>query len=193
MHMVRGALVALLELQDDFEVVAEIDRGDVVVETARRTRPDVAVIDVNLPGTDGLTAAAELRLVRPECAVLMLTAMETPSLLRRALNANVSGFLLKDEPPANLVRAIRRAAAGHHAINPELASAAWGGTQPGLTQRELTVLRLAATGASPRQISEELHLALGTVRNYLTVIVHKLNARNRLDAVRIARDAGWLE
>ncbi|MER5704792.1 response regulator transcription factor [Micromonospora sp. NPDC002296] len=192
MHMIRGALVALLELEGDLEVVAQLDRGDHIVETAVRLEPDVALIDVNLPGVNGLTAAAELRTVVPSCAVLMLTALHSPAVIRRAMEAQVSGFLLKDDLPADLVRAIRLAAAGQRVINPDLAAAAWMGEPVSLTRRELDVLQLAANGAGPSQIAEELHLSAGTVRNYLTVIVHKLNARNRLDAVRIARDAGWL-
>ncbi|EME97422.1 response regulator transcription factor [Streptomyces mobaraensis NBRC 13819 = DSM 40847] len=192
MHMVRGALVALLDLEPDIEVVCQLERGDEIVEAALRHRPDVAVIDIDLPGTDGLTAAAELRERLPECRTLILTNLGRPGTLRRALAAHVSGYLLKDAPPDELAAAIRRVAAGQRAIDPELALAAWGGAESPLTARETEVLRLAAEGAEAGEIAARLHLSAGTVRNYLTTVVTKLNARNRVDAIRIARDSGWL-
>ncbi|MER5781791.1 response regulator transcription factor [Streptomyces mobaraensis] len=192
MHMVRGALVALLDLEPDIDVVCQLERGDEIVEAALRHRPDVAVIDIDLPGTDGLTAAAELRERLPECRTLILTNLGRPGTLRRALAAHVSGYLLKDAPPDELATAIRRVAAGQRAIDPELALAAWGGAESPLTARETEVLRLAAEGAEAGEIAARLHLSAGTVRNYLTTVVTKLNARNRVDAIRIARDSGWL-
>ncbi|MBC2879435.1 MULTISPECIES: response regulator transcription factor [Streptomyces] len=192
MHMVRGALVALLDLEPDIEVVCQLERGDEIVEAALRHRPDVAVIDIDLPGTDGLTAAAELRERLPECRTLILTNLGRPGTLRRALAAHVSGYLLKDAPPDELATAIRRVAEGRRSIDPELALAAWGGAESPLTARETEVLRLAAEGAEAGEIASRLHLSAGTVRNYLTTVVTKLNARNRVDAIRIARDSGWL-
>ncbi|MFE5943191.1 DNA-binding response regulator [Streptomyces sp. NPDC056480] len=193
MHMVRGALAALLSLEPDLLVVAQVERGDFIVSMAERHRPDVAVIDVDLPGMDGIAASEELRERLPSCRTLILTSLDQPGTLRRAMAAGVGGYLLKDAPPHELAAGVRRVAAGHLAVAPELAMSAWesGGQQP-LTPRETTVLRLAADGADVTQIAEQLHLSAGTVRNYLTSIVSKLHARNRLDAVRIARDAGWL-
>lgn len=192
MNMVRGALVALLSLQDDLEVVCEAERGDEIVEKALRHRPDVAIIDIDLPGVDGLSAAGRLREKLPECRVLILTSLGRPGALRRALEARVAGYLRKDAPSSELATAVRRVAAGHRAVDPELALAAWGEYESPLTDRETQVLRLAAEGAEPREIASRLRLSAGTVRNYLTTIVTKLNARNRVDAIRIARDSDWL-
>jgi two-component system response regulator DesR len=192
MHMVRGALVALLNLEPDLEVVAEVKRGDEIVSAALEHRPDVAIIDIDLPGVDGLTAAMHLRERLPQCRSLILTSLGRPGTLRRALSAQVSGYLLKDAPPKELAVAVRRVAAGHRAIDPQLALAAWGGAESPLTERETEVLRLAAGGAEAPDIAGLLHLSTGTVRNYLTTVVTKLNARNRVDAIRIARESGWL-
>ncbi|GAA2422254.1 MULTISPECIES: response regulator [Streptomyces] len=192
MNMVRGALVALLNLESDLDVVAEVERGDEIVDTALKCRPDVAIIDIDLPGLDGLTAAARLRERLPECRTLILTSLGRPGTLRRALSAQVSGYLLKDAPPKQLAEAVRRVAAGQRAIDPQLAVAAWGGTENPLTERENEVLKLAAEGAEAPEIARLLHLTTGTVRNYLTAVVAKLNARNRVDAIRIARESGWL-
>jgi two-component system response regulator DesR len=192
MHMVRGALVALLDLEDDFEVVAEIARGDEVVPTALDVRPDVAVIDIDLPGLDGLSAAARLRAELPGCRTLILTALGRPGTLRRAMAAQVSGFLRKDESPRRLADAIRRVHEGGRVVDPELAMAAWGGAENPLTERETEVLRLAADGHDADEIAGMLHLTIGTVRNYLTAAVTKLHARNRVDAIRIARENDWI-
>ncbi|MHC3474081.1 response regulator transcription factor [Streptomyces sp. 7R007] len=192
MHMVRGALVALLQLENDFEVVAEVERGDRIVPAALDERPDVAIIDIDLPGVDGLTAAAQLHDRLPECRCLILTSLGRPGTLRRALASKVSGFLLKDARPKELAEAVRRVHAGHRVIDPQLAMDAWGGAESPLTDRELEVLKLTADGAEASEIAEQLHLSVGTVRNYLTSVVSKVNGRNRLDAVRIARESGWL-
>ena len=192
MHMVRGALVALLEGEPGLKVVAEVDRGDAIVATALKCRPDVAVIDIDLPGVDGLSAAAELHDRLPECRTLVLTALGRPGTLQRALAARVSGFLLKDEPPHELAKAIRKIAQGGRVIAPELALASWESDVSPLTVRETDVLRQTASGAEPAEIAQRLNLSVGTVRNYLTAAVAKLHARNRLDAVRIAEQAGWL-
>ncbi|WP_129839744.1 response regulator transcription factor [Streptomyces sp. RFCAC02] len=192
MHMVRGALVALLGLEHDLDVVSELARGDEILAAARATRPDVAVIDIDLPGVDGLTAAARLHEEMPSCRTLILTSLGRPGTLRRALAARVSGFLLKDESPERLADAVRRAHAGQRVVDPELALAAWDGLESPLTERETEVLRLAAQGHEAVEIAAALHLTPGTVRNYLTTVVTKLNARNRVDAIRIARESDWL-
>ncbi|KAF4407922.1 MULTISPECIES: DNA-binding response regulator [Streptomyces] len=191
-HMIRGALIALLELEPDFQVVASVDRGDLIVETALKVRPDVAVIDVDLPGIDGLTAAAELRTELPGCHTLILTSLGRPGVLRRALAAQVSGFLLKDAPPDRLAQAVRTITTGRRVIDPQLALSAWDSPENPLSPRETEVLRLAAQGADAAEIAGCLYLSKGTVRNYLTAIVAKLHARNRVDAIRIAEEAGWI-
>lgn len=191
-HMIRGALIALLELEPDLHVVSSVDRGDAIVPAAVRTRPDVAVIDIVMPGGDGLTAAAELREQLPDCRTLILTAMGQPGTLRRALSNRVSGLLFKDAPPDQLGKAVRAVAAGQRYIDPQLALSAWDSQENPLSPRELEVLRFAAQGADAAEIAGCLYLSKGTIRNYLTTIVAKLNARNRVDAVRIATEAGWI-
>lgn len=192
MHMVRGALVALLELEPDLEVVAVVDRGDLIVPTALKCRPDVAIMDVDLPNMDGLTAAEVLHTQLPECRTLIMTGLGSPGLLRRAMSARVSGFLLKDSPSEALAQAVREVAAGRRVINPQLAMSAWDIGENPLSEREIEVLSMASQGDEPAEIAAKLHLSIGTVRNYLTTTVVKLNARNRIDAVRIATEAGWL-
>jgi two-component system response regulator DesR len=190
--MVRGALVALIELEPDLTVVADVERGDEIVPAALQHRPDVAIIDIDLPGLDGLTAAAALHEKLPSCRTLILTNLGRSGTLRRALAAHVSGYMLKDAPPDQLAAAIRNVAAGRRVIDTQLALSAWEGGQSPLSPREHEVLRLAAEGAEPSEIAATLHLSVGTVRNYLTTIVTKLNARNRVDAIKTAIDAGWL-
>jgi len=192
MHMVRGALVALLNLEPDIRVVADVASGDDIIPTALRTTPNVAVIDIDLPGIDGLTAASELHERLPACRTLILTSLGRPGTLRRALSARVGGFILKDAPPAELADAIRAVAAGRRVVDSQLALAAWDSTDCPLTAREIEVLRLAAGGADAMEIAARLYLSVGTVRNYLTTIVTKLNARNRVDAIRIAQEVGWV-
>lgn len=192
MHMVRGALVALLDLEEDLTVVSELERGDEILGAAREHRPDVAIIDIDLPGLDGLSAAELLHERLPECRALILTSLGRPGTLRRAMSAHVAGFLLKDAPPTELAHAVRRVAAGQRVVDPQLALAAWGGAESPLTTRETEVLQLAAQGTEPQEIAAHLRLSVGTVRNYLTTTVTKLNARNRVDAIRIARESGWL-
>ena len=192
MHLIRGALVALLGLEADMQVVAELDRGDEIVAAALRVRPDVAVIDVDLPGLDGLTAAAELHAVLPECRTLVLTGLNQPGNLLRALKAHVRGFILKDAPAHSLADGIRRVAAGHRVIDPDLiADALETGASP-LTPRETDVLRATEDGMTTADIAARLSLSPATVRNYLSNAITKTNARNRIDALRIARAAGWL-
>jgi two-component system response regulator DesR len=191
-HMVRGALVALLRLESDIEVVAEVAGGNDIMPTARTTLPDVAVIDIDLPGKDGLTAAAELHEQLPNCRTLILTSLGRPGTLRRALAAKVGGFLLKDAPPDKLASAIRDVSVGRRVVDSDLALAAWDTADCPLTGREIEVLRMAADGANAVDIAARLFLSAGTVRNYLTTAVTKLNARNRVDAIRIAKESGWL-
>lgn len=192
MHLLREALVELLALEDGVEVVGHVASGTEIVPAAERHRPDVAVVDIDLPGMDGVEAADELRDRLPECRVLILTALSRPGQLRRALAAGVAGFVPKDLRPAELAAAIRTVAAGGQAVDPALAVAALQSPPNPLTRRETEVLELVATGAEPIEIAERMFLTYGTVRNYLTSAVAKLNARNRIDAVRIAREAGWL-
>jgi two-component system response regulator DesR len=192
MRMVRGALVALLALEEDIEVLAEVESGDAIVPTALKCRPDVAVIDVDLPGVDGLTAAAELHERLPGCRTLIVTSLGKAGTLRRALEVRVDGFILKDAPPAELAEAIRKVAAGQRVVDQQLMLTAWETAENPLTPRETEVLRLAAQGHDVPEIAKRLFLSAGTVRNYLTASVFKLNARNRVDAIRIAHDAGWL-
>ncbi|WP_374777153.1 response regulator transcription factor [Streptomyces sp. NBC_01310] len=192
MHMLRGALAALLDLEADMEVVAEVARGDAVLPAALAHRPTVAVLDLDMPGADGLSAARDLEATLPDCRILILTALDSPEALRSALAARVGGFMLKDAQPDQLAAAIRSVAAGEHVIDPKLAAAALTAKVSPLTPRETDVLRLAAAGAELDVIARELHLTQGTVRNYLGAAVTKLDARTRLDAVRIAREQGWL-
>ncbi|MEV1080698.1 response regulator transcription factor [Streptomyces sp. NPDC050211] len=190
--MVRGALVALLNLEPDLEVVAEVESGDEVLDAALVSRPDVAVIDLDLPGTDGITAAAQLHERLPGCRTVILTSLGKPGTLRRALAERVTGFVLKDSPASYLAEVVRKAAEGERVVDPELALSAFSDGESPLTERETEILRWAARGADATDIAEALHLSAGTVRNYLTSVVAKLNARNRLDAVRIAQESGWL-
>ncbi|MBM7862167.1 two-component system response regulator DesR [Lentzea nigeriaca] len=190
--MVRGALIALLQLEQDIEIVAEVDTGDKIIPMVAKHRPDVAVIDIDMPVMDGLTAADEIRETMPEIRILMLTSLARPGTLRRALSLRVDGFLLKDAPPDQLADAIRDVMAGKRVVDSQLALAAWDSGACPLTDRELGVLKQAAKGADAAEIAKSLSLSVGTVRNYLTTIITKLNARNRIDAIRIADDAGWL-
>lgn len=191
-RILRGALMAVLALEEDLEFVADVERGDEIVPEALRRLPDVAIIDIDLPGMDGLTAAALLHEKLPSCRTLILTAFGRPGTLRRAMEAQVSGFILKDAPPARLVNAVRDVAAGGRVIDPQLAMSMWESPGNPLSRRETEILRMAARGTDPGEIASSLHLSLGTVRNYLTTIVIKLNARNRVDAIRIASEAGWI-
>ncbi|MFF5210051.1 DNA-binding response regulator [Streptosporangium sp. NPDC000396] len=192
MHMIRGALVSLLEDEPDITVVAEVATGDAVLPAALEHRPDVAIVDFDLPERNGLEASAELHEHLPECRTLILTGIGRPGILRRALAAQVDGFMLKDAPPDRLAEAVRRVAAGERVIDPKLAAATLSLPECPLTMREADVLRRVAEGDEPGEIAARLHLSTGTVRNYLTSVVLKLNARNKLDAVRIAREADWI-
>ncbi|MFH8368768.1 DNA-binding response regulator [Streptomyces sp. NPDC018031] len=192
MRMLRQALVALLELEPDIEIVAELSNGSDILPRTKELRPDVAVLDIDLPGTDGLSAAAALHTAVPECRTMILTSLGRPGNLRRALAAHVSGFLLKDSSPETLSHAIRSVAKGERVMDPQLVLAALDDEPQPLTPRELEVLLHASKGENAAQIAARLYLSAGTVRNYLTSVVTKLNARNRVDAIRIARESGWL-
>ena len=192
MHMIRGALVALLSLEPDMEVVAELERGDEIVATAVRVRPDVAVVDIDLPGLDGLTAAEQLHSALPTCRTLILTGLSQPGNLLRALQAHVRGFIVKDAPADSLADGIRNVAAGRRVIDPELVAAALETGASPLTGRESDVLRAANEGITTHEIANLLALSPATVRNYLSNAIAKTGARNRIDAIRIARDAGWI-
>ncbi|OKI41209.1 response regulator transcription factor [Micromonospora sp. CB01531] len=192
MHLIRRALVALLKLEDDIEVVAELDRGDQVVETALRTRPDVAVLDIHLPGMDGITAAELLHQRLPECRALILTGQGKPGNLLRALRAHVRGYIVKDAPGDALVQGVREVAAGRRVVDPDLVAAAVEIGNSPLTARETDVLRAAEGGHPIDQIAVRLSLSPATVRNYLSNSISKVGGRNRIDAIRIARDAGWM-
>jgi two-component system response regulator DesR len=173
-------------------VVAQVSTGDAVVPAAVAARPDVAVLDIDLPGMDGLAAAAVLRERLPECRVLVLTALAVPGNLRRALGVAVAGFLGKDAPAHDLIAAVRRVAAGERVIDPRLAVAALEGPANPLSPREAEILKHYADGRDAADIAADLHLSYGTVRNYLASAVTKLGARNRVDAIRIADRSGWL-
>jgi two-component system response regulator DesR len=190
--MVRGALAALLALEEDITVVVEVARGDAVLAAALAAQPDVALLDIEMPGLDGLAAAAALRRELPACRVLILTTFGRPGYLRRAMESGVVGFLVKDAPAEELAGSIRRAVAGERVIDPELAVAAFGASPNPLTARERAILRAARGGASIAEIATQLVLAEGTVRNYLSEAIQKLEARNRVEAAQIAEEQGWL-
>ncbi len=188
----RGALATLLELESDLTVVAQVSRGDEVVAAARDERPDVAVLDIEMPGCSGLDAAADLHTELPGCRVLIVTTFGRPGYLRRAMEAGASGFLIKDGPVEDLAHAIRRIAAGEHVVDPGLATAALRAGPNPLTSREGTVLAAAADGATIADIAARLHLSESTVRNYLSAAIGKTGTRNRIEAVHAARANGWL-
>ncbi len=190
--MVRGALAALLTLEGDIEIVAEVGRGDEVVVVALATKPDVALLDIEMPGSDGITAAGHLHTKLPSCRVLILTTFGRPGYLRKAMESGVVGFLLKDSPSAQLATAIRRAMAGERVVDPALAMAALSEGNNPLTERERDVLAAATQGASIAEIAASLFLSEGTVRNYLSVAIQKLGAHNRTEAAHIAEQKGWL-
>ncbi|WP_338686283.1 response regulator transcription factor [Streptomyces acidiscabies] len=191
--MVREALAALLGLEDDIEVIAQAARGDEVLPTAR-AHPglDVALLDIEMPGATGIEAAAQLRGEFPGLKLVILTTFGRPGYLRSAMEAGADAFLVKDAPAAQLAQAIRKVLAGERVIDPTLAAAALADGANPLTDREREVLRAAADGGTNAELATELRLSQGTVRNYLSMAIQKLAARNRVEAVRIAREKGWL-
>jgi two-component system, NarL family, response regulator DesR len=190
--MVRGALRALLELEEDLAVVAEVGRGDEVVDAAREHRPDVALLDIEMPGCDGIEAARALAGAVPDCRAVVLTTFGRPGFLRRAMEVGAAGFLVKDAPVAELARAIRAVVAGERVIDRDLAAAALALGATPLSAREADVLREAADGATVADISRRLFLSEGTVRNYLSSAIGKTGARTRVEAARVAEEKGWL-
>ncbi len=190
--MVRGALAALLSLEPDIQIVAQVNRGDDVLHQALEHRPDVALVDIEMPGRDGIDAAAELHRDFPECRVLILTTFGRPGLMRRAMAAGATGFMLKDARAEELAVAIRRTAAGERVVDPQLAAQALSEGESPLSSREAEVLAASSDGSSVIEVATRLHLSEGTVRNYLSAVIQKLNARNRADAARIAKVKGWM-
>jgi two-component system, NarL family, response regulator DesR len=190
--MVRGALCALLSREKDIEVVAEVARGDEVVEAALASLPDVALLDIEMPGGSGLQAAQALHTVLPSCHIVILTTFGRSGYLRRAMESGAVGFLLKDAPAAELAVALRRVMRGERVVDPELALAALSSGNNPLTNREREVLSAALFGASMAEIATRLMLSEGTVRNHLSTAMQKLGAQNRMEAARLAEQKGWL-
>ena len=190
--LIRAGLVALLSCSDDIEIVAELQRGDQVVPASRALLPDVAVLAAALPGADGFAAARALHAELPSCYSLIMGDQRDPAGLRRAVAAHASGFVVRDAAPDFITEAVRRVARGRKVIDPDLAFAALNAAKNPLTSRELDALRLAAQGATTAEIARDLCLSVGTVRNYLSRAIAKTDARNRVDAIRIAVGAGWL-
>jgi two-component system response regulator DesR len=190
--MMRSALVLLLNLEPDIEVAAEVGSGDEVLAAALETLPDVALLDIEMPGRGGLEVARELRERLPGCRVLILTTFGRPGYLRRAMEAGASGFVVKDRPVSELAGAIRRVLVGEHVIDPVLATAALQAGQSPLTEREKEALAAADDGSTVVDIARYLHLSVSTVRNYLSSAIQKVGGRNRIEAARTARLNGWL-
>jgi len=190
--LVRGALAALLDLEPDLEVVAQVGRGDEVVGAAQSSLADVALLDVEMPGADGIEAAAALRTAVPHCRSLIVTTFGRPGYLRRAMEAGASGFVVKDTPSGELADAVRRVASGLRVVDPVLAAESLASGASPLTVREAEVLEVAGTGGSISDIARRLHLSEGTVRNHLSSAIGKTGARNRSEAVSIATRQGWL-
>jgi two-component system, NarL family, response regulator DesR len=190
--MIREALAALLSFEDDIEVVAQVGRGDEVAASALASKPDVALLDIEMPGMDGLTAAATLRATLPGTRIVILTTFGRPGYMRRAMESGVSGFILKDSPADKLAETIRQVRAGKRVIDPELAAAALAEGASPLTPRERDVLAASQDGATIAEIAAALFLSEGTVRNYLSACIQKTGARNRTEALRVAEERGWL-
>ncbi|WP_031054789.1 response regulator [Streptomyces sp. NRRL F-5702] len=190
--LVRGALAAMLRLETDLDVVAEVGAGTEVLDAARRTAPDIALLDVQMPGRDGLSVAADLQRALPGCRSIICTAFSRSGYLSRALSAGAAGYVVKDSPPEQLVDAIRRVHAGLRFVDPALAAEALAGGASPLTGREADVLRATAEGGTVADIAEVLRLSRGTVRNHLSSAIGKTQARTRAEAARIAETNGWL-
>jgi two-component system, NarL family, response regulator DesR len=190
--MVRGALASLLGLEHDIEVIAQVSRGDEVVPAALASQPDVALLDIEMPGATGLDASRELANELPSCKVLILTTFGRPGYLRRAMEEGAAGFLLKDAPANELANAIRRAVTGERIVDPGLAAAALSQGESPLTPREHEVLAASREHATVAELARALYLSPGTVRNHLSSVMQKLDARNRSEAARVAEERGWL-
>jgi two-component system response regulator DesR len=191
-ELIRSAFAALLTLQPDFEVVATVGRGDEVVAAAKAHHPDIALLDIEMPGLDGLAAAAVLSQEVPQCRSLILTTFGRPGYLRRAIDAGARGFVVKDAPPEQLVDAIRRVADGERVVDPALAAESLATGDSPLTTRERDVLVAARPGTTVSEIAKTLFLSEGTVRNYLSAAIAKTGTRNRAEATRTADERGWL-
>jgi two-component system, NarL family, response regulator DesR len=190
--LVRGALATLLDLEPDMSVVAEVGRGDEVVAAALEAKPDVALLDVEMPGVDGIQATRDLRAALPDVKVVIVTTFGRPGFLRRALIAGANGFVVKDTPARQLADAVRRVHSGLRVVDPNLAADSLAVGESPLTARETEVLRAARDGGSVSDIAGAVFLSEGTVRNHLSAAIGKTGARNRADAVRIAEENGWL-
>jgi two-component system, NarL family, response regulator DesR len=190
--LVRGAIASLLDLEDDLEVVAQVGRGDEVLEAARASRADVALLDVEMPGLDGISAARLLRAEFPSCRALVVTTFGRPGYVRLALEAGAYGFVVKDTPSGQLADAVRRVAAGHRVVDPALAAESLAAGPSPLSARETDVLLAVRQGNSSSEVASALHLSEGTVRNHLSSAIGKTNARNAAEAARIAAENGWL-
>ncbi|GAA4662872.1 MULTISPECIES: response regulator transcription factor [Amycolatopsis] len=190
--MVRGALATVLGLESDIEVVAQVGSGEEVVPAAKETAPDVALLDVQMPGKDGLTAAAELHAAVPACRIIVCTTFGRPGYLARAMAAGAAGFVVKDSPPEQLVEAVRRVSAGLRVVDPALAAESLATGPSPLTAREHDVLLAARDGGTVADVAKRLHLSEGTVRNHLSAAIGKTGARTRAEAVRLAEENGWL-
>jgi len=190
--LIRSALAALLDLEDDFSVVAQVGRGDEVVPAALERTPDVALLDVEMPGMDGIAAAGALTGQVPACRVIILTSFGRPGYLRRAMEAGALGYVVKDAPAEQLADAVRRVYRGERVVDPALAAATLAGGPSPLTGRERDVLVAARHGATIADIARKLFLSEGTVRNYLSAAIAKTGTRNRVEAVRVADERGWL-
>jgi len=190
--LVRGALAAMLGLEPDIEVVAQVSSGGEVVPTALDSKPDVALVDVQMPGKDGITAAAELHRALPSCRIVVCTTFGRPGYLSRAMAAGAVGFVVKDAPPEQLVDAVRRVHAGLRVVDPALAAESLATGQSPLTDRERDVLRVASSGGTIADVARFLSLSQGTVRNHLSSAIGKTGARTRAEAARVAEDRGWL-
>ncbi|MBB2987391.1 response regulator transcription factor [Terracoccus luteus] len=190
--LVRGALAALLDLETDLEVVAEVGTGDVVVDTARSSGADVCLLDIEMPGLDGIAAAAAVRAALPGVRTLIVTTFGRPGYLRRALEAGASGFVVKDTPARQLAEAVRKVHAGLRVVDPSLATESLADGANPLTEREQDVLRVALDGGTVAEIAGRVHLSAGTVRNHLSSAIGKTSTSTRAQAARVAQDRGWL-
>jgi len=190
--MVRGALTALLRLEEDIEVVAEVSQGDQVLPAALKSQPDVALLDIEMPGSDGLSAAQALHESLPACRIVILTTFGRSGYLRQAMESGAVGFLLKDAPADQLAVAIRRVMVGERVVDPDLALSALSDGDNPLTGRERDVLNASLDGASIADIATQFYLSEGTVRNHISTAIQKLNARNRMEAAQLAKGKGWL-
>lgn len=190
--LVRGALAAMLGLEPDIEVVAQVSAGDEVLAAAKASTPDVALLDVQMPGTDGITAAAELHRALPACRIVVCTTFGRPGYLARAMSAGAVGFVVKDAPPEQLVDAVRRVYAGLRVVDPALAAESLATGHSPLTDREREVLGVARDGGTIADVARALHLSQGTVRNHLSSAIGKTGARTRAEAARFAEERGWL-